>query len=55
MAEQSDHVPNQRGTSSGEIGENPVEVVSKRPPSKGNASDKDDVPDPSSTEPPEGR
>jgi hypothetical protein len=36
MADQSTEVPTQRGTSSGEIGQNPVEVRGKQPvpPSK---------------------
>jgi hypothetical protein len=29
MAEQTNGVPNQRGTSSGEIGQNPVEIIGK--------------------------
>jgi hypothetical protein len=36
MADQTNEVPNQRGTSSGEIGQNPVEIIGKLPaPPKG--------------------
>jgi hypothetical protein len=31
VADQTNDVPNQRGTSSGEIGQNPVEIIGKQP------------------------
>jgi hypothetical protein len=41
MTDQSKDIPNQRGTSSGEIGQNPVEIIGKRtvPPGDKQASD----------------
>ena len=31
MSDQMQEIPKQRGTSSGEIGQNPVEIIGKRP------------------------
>jgi len=41
MTDQSKEIPNQRGTSSGEIGQNPVEIIGKKtvPPGDKQASD----------------
>lgn len=44
MTDQSNDIPKQRGTSSGEIGQNPVETIGKQPAKK-------DEPDPASSEP----
>jgi hypothetical protein len=44
MTDQSGEIPKQRGTSSGEIGQNPVETIGKRPA-------QNEEPDPASSEP----
>jgi hypothetical protein len=44
VTDQRDEIPKQRGTSSGEIGQNPVETIGKQPTQNGE-------PDPASSEP----
>ena len=39
MTDKTNEVPTQRGTSSGEIGQNPVETIGKQPPKEKSADD----------------